>query len=128
MSKVKEFRVGLSTCFDVRFPRMYQDYKNKKADILCIPSAFTRETGLAHWEVLLRARAIEGLCYVLAPNQVGCDGQGILRYGHSMIIDPWGKILARASDRQEDIIYADLHKKNIIEKRRILFSVMTKDS
>ena len=88
--------------------------------MLSIPSSFTAVTGKAHWEVLLRARAIENLCYVLAPNQVGEDGRGILSYGHSMIVGPWGEVLARASKEKEEIIYADVDLNWIKKKRKIL--------
>lgn len=119
-SKVGPWMVGLSICYDLRFPELYQKYAQAGADVLCIPSSFTKETGLAHWETLLRARAIENLCYVLAPNQIGKDGQGIASYGNSMIIDPWGKILARASGDREEIIYARLDKGILKKRRRIL--------
>ncbi|WP_131781866.1 carbon-nitrogen hydrolase family protein [Legionella gresilensis] len=87
-------RVGLSVCYDVRFPELYRQLESKGAQLFVVPSAFTAITGLAHWEILLRARAIENLCYVLAPNQGGKHENGRETYGHSMIIDPWGKILA----------------------------------
>ena len=83
MAKVGEWNVGLSICYDLRFPKLYQAYAQQGANILCVPSAFTKVTGQAHWEVLLRARAIENFCYVLAPNQVGKDGKGIAGYGHT---------------------------------------------
>lgn len=117
VSRIGRWTAGLSICYDLRFPELYQKYARAGANILCVPSAFTKMTGLAHWESLLRARAIENLCYVLAPNQIGKDGQGIVSYGNSMIVDPWGKILARASGDKEEIIYAHLDKK-ILRKRR----------
>ncbi len=119
-AKVKNFSVGLSICYDVRFPELYKLYAKQGVDILCVPSAFTYQTGEAHWEVLLRARAIENLAYVLAPNQMGEDNRGIKTYGNSMIIDPWGNILARASSDKEEIIYARLDKNVIKEKRLTL--------
>lgn len=87
-------RVGLSVCYDLRFPELYQKLLQKGAEIFSIPSAFTALTGAAHWDVLLRARAIENLTYVLAPNQGGQHENGRQTYGHSMIVDPWGKVLA----------------------------------
>lgn len=120
MSKIGQWTAGLSICYDLRFPELYQKYAHDGANILCVPSSFTKTTGSAHWETLLRARAIENLCYVLAPNQIGKDGRGIESYGNSMIIDPWGKILARASGNKEEIIYAHLDKKILIKRRRIL--------
>jgi len=88
--------------------------------MLCVPSVFTKKTGKAHWEILLRARAIENLCYVLAPNQIGKDGYGVASYGNSMIIDPWGEILTRASGDKEEIIYARLDKTQLKKRRKIL--------
>jgi len=117
---VDQLRVGLSVCYDLRFPHLYKSYAQQGAHVLCVPSAFTKATGQAHWEVLLRARAIENLCYVLAPNQVGKDGRGVPSYGHSMIIDPWGKILAEASGDKEEIIYAHLDRTILDQTRKIL--------
>jgi nitrilase len=120
MAKAGNWVIGISICYDLRFPELYQRYARQGAEILCVPSAFTKMTGMAHWEVLLRARAIENLCYVLAPNQIGRDGNGVPSYGNSMIIDPWGKILARASGSKEEIIYADLDKRALKDQRAIL--------
>ncbi len=120
-SFVEKFFVGLSICYDLRFPLMFQKHSQKRFDILCVPSAFTRETGKDHWEVLLRARAIENFCYVLAPNQAGKDSRGIRSYGNSMIVDPWGKVLARASNSREEIIYADISSKVLKSVRGLFF-------
>ncbi|WP_347988876.1 carbon-nitrogen hydrolase family protein [Methylomonas sp. AM2-LC] len=88
-------RLGIAVCYDLRFPEFFRlmnkDHQN--IDILVIPSAFTAKTGAAHWEVLLRARAIENQCYVIAPNQGGFHRNGRQTYGHSMIVDPWGVVL-----------------------------------
>lgn len=120
VAAVKTWRVGLSICYDLRFPELYRAQARAGAEILCVPSAFTRLTGQAHWETLLRARAIENLCYVLAPDQTGKDGRGIPGHGNSLIVDPWGKILARASSDKEEIIYARLDKKILKKSRQIL--------
>lgn len=112
-----EFSVGLSICYDLRFPDLYRQYANKKAHVLSVPSCFTRTTGEAHWEVLLRARAIENLSYVLAPNQVGRDARGVLAHGHSMVIDPWGVVVAQASGDKEEIIVAELSMETIKKAR-----------
>lgn len=88
-------RVGLSVCYDLRFPALYRKMILSGAEIFVVPSAFTVTTGQAHWEVLLRARAIENLSYVLAPNQSGTHTSGRCTYGHSMIVSPWGEILAQ---------------------------------
>lgn len=88
-------RVGLSVCYDVRFPELFRSLSAGGAQILTIPSAFTGPTGRAHWETLLRARAIENLCYVIAPAQSGFHASGRETYGDSMIIDYWGRVLQR---------------------------------
>jgi deaminated glutathione amidase len=89
-------RMGLSVCYDVRFPELYRRLAAGGAEIIAVPSAFTERTGQAHWEVLLRARAIENQCYVVAPGQCGEHPGGRRTYGHSLIVDPWGKLLAEA--------------------------------
>lgn len=88
-------KVGLTVCYDLRFPELYQQLCAKGAQLLTVPSAFTAITGLAHWEILLRARAVENLCYVLAANQGGHHENGRDTYGHSMIVEPWGKIVSQ---------------------------------
>lgn len=90
--------LGLSVCYDLRFPELYRQLVLKGAEIFTVPAAFTAITGQAHWEILLRARAIENLCYVLAPNQCGHHENGRHTYGRSMIIDPWGKKIASLED------------------------------
>jgi deaminated glutathione amidase len=88
-------RLGLSVCYDVRFPELYRHLSAAGAQILTVPSAFTSPTGRAHWETLLRARAIENLCYVVAPAQSGFHPSGRETYGDSMIVDYWGRVLQR---------------------------------
>src|SRR5262249_47835171 len=88
-------RLGLSVCYDVRFPELYRQLSADGAQLLAVPSAFTSPTGRAHWETLLRARAIENLCYVVAPAQSGFHPGGRETYGDSMIVDYWGRILQR---------------------------------
>ncbi len=87
-------RIGLSVCYDLRFPHLYRTLAKGGAEILSIPSAFTETTGKAHWHVLLRARAIENGCFVIAPAQGGRHANGRSTYGHSMIVGPWGDVLA----------------------------------
>ncbi|MBI3932247.1 MAG: carbon-nitrogen hydrolase family protein [Acidobacteria bacterium] len=99
--------IGLSVCYDLRFPELYRELVRRGARILAIPSAFTDRTGKDHWEVLLRARAIENLAFVLAPAQVGVHGKGRASHGHAMIVDPWGTILAQVSD-VEGVAVAEL--------------------
>jgi predicted amidohydrolase len=96
--------VGLSICYDVRFPELYRGLAARGARFLCVPAAFARETGRDHWEVLLRARAIENQCFVLAPAQCGEHPGGRTTYGRSLIVDPWGLVLARAADRPGPVL------------------------
>jgi len=87
--------LGLSVCYDLRFPELYRQLSARGAQLLAVPAAFTVPTGLAHWEVLLRARAVENLCYVLAAAQWGAHANGRETYGDAMIVDYWGRVLAR---------------------------------
>jgi deaminated glutathione amidase len=112
--------IGLTICFDLRFPRVFEDYGRLGCHAICCLSAFTQETGKAHWMVLLRARAIENRCYILAANQWGTDDRGVRCYGHSAIIDPWGRVLVKASGNRTQIIYAELDKNEILRYYRIL--------
>jgi predicted amidohydrolase len=91
-------RVGLSICYDLRFPELYRRLVSEGAVLLTVPAAFTLMTGKDHWEVLLRARAIENQCYVLAPAQSGQHSERRMTYGHSMLVDPWGLVVSCASD------------------------------
>jgi nitrilase len=90
-------RVGMSICYDLRFPELYRALAREGARVLAIPSAFTERTGRAHWELLLRARAVENLAFVFAPAQVGEHGPGRASWGHAMIVDPWGEVLAEVT-------------------------------
>jgi deaminated glutathione amidase len=114
--------VGLSICYDLRFPELYRRLAFAGARILMIPSAFTFPTGEAHWDTLIRARAIEDQCYVLAPAQFGPNVHGFSDYGNSMIVDPWGRVLARASD-QEGVVIAPLDMEYLERVRRELPSL-----
>lgn len=109
-------RVGLSICYDLRFPELYRQLVLKGAELFTVPSAFTAVTGAAHWEILLRARAIENLSYVLAPNQGGKHVNGRHTYGHSMIIEPWGKILSEQKSGS-GIIFADIDLQRLRQLR-----------
>ncbi len=90
--------IGLSVCYDLRFPELYRAESRGGARIIAVPSAFTAHTGAAHWHVLVRARAIENQCFVLAPNQSGTHTEKVVTYGHSLIVDPWGAVLAEVPD------------------------------
>jgi predicted amidohydrolase len=99
--------IGLSICYDLRFPELYRRLTFAGAQIIAIPSAFTFPTGEAHWEPLIRARAIENQAYVIAPAQFGPNIYGYSDYGNSMIVDPWGRVIARAAD-QEGVVVAPI--------------------
>ncbi|MEJ1355071.1 MAG: carbon-nitrogen hydrolase family protein [Candidatus Sedimenticola sp. (ex Thyasira tokunagai)] len=109
--------IGMTICYDLRFPNLYQDLAKAGAKILAVPSAFTKLTGQAHWHVLLRARAIETGCFVIAPAQVGIHEDGRETYGHSVIINPWGEIM---TEIKYDVGYilANLELSEVEEARR----------
>lgn len=113
-------KIGLTICYDVRFPHLYRDLAKAGADIICVPAAFSPVTGAAHWETLLRARAIECGAWVLAPAQCGTHPSSGSRarstYGHSLAVDPWGKIVASAGDLPT-ITYVELSLKEVAESR-----------
>jgi predicted amidohydrolase len=111
--------LGLSICYDLRFPELYRRLSLAGADVLLVPSAFTFPTGAAHWEVLLRARAVENQCYVVAANQAGASPQGVADWGDSMIVDPWGRVLARAGDG-EAVVSAEIDLDYLARVRREL--------
>ena len=100
-------RIGQAICYDLRFPELFRRLVAARAEIIAIPSAFAMATGRDHWEILLRARAIENQAFVIAANQYGRVAQNIETYGHSMIVDPWGTVLATAADG-EKVIVAEL--------------------
>jgi predicted amidohydrolase len=113
-------KAGLSICYDLRFPELYRGYAHKGAELICIPSSFTAPTGEAHWEILLRARAIENQCFVIAPNCSGIGLGSVMTYGNSMIVDPWGRVLARAAKTGEGVIYADLDFAQLVRVHKTL--------
>lgn len=110
-------RLGLSICYDLRFPELYRGWG--AVDACFVPSAFTATTGAAHWETLLRARAIENQCYVVAPAQGGLHANGRRTHGHSMIIDPWGEVMA-VKPEGEGVVCAELEAARIAEVRKSL--------
>ena len=112
-------RVGLSVCYDLRFPELYRALMEPPCDLLSVPSAFTHTTGLAHWELLLRARAVENQCYVIAPAQGGVHENGRRTYGHSMVIDPWGDVLGVLPEG-EGVVLADVDPERIAAVRKQL--------
>lgn len=102
-------RLGLSICYDLRFPELYRELSSAGCNMIAAPSAFTWFSGQRHWEVLVRARAIENQCFVFAANQFGWHDSQRRSYGHSLIVDPQGEILAEAPEDDEMVIYADLN-------------------
>jgi deaminated glutathione amidase len=109
-------RLGLSVCYDMRFPELYRDLVAQGAEWLAMPAAFTVPTGRAHWETLLRARAIENLCYVVAPAQSGTHTSGRETYGDTLIVDYWGEVLARLP-KGTGVITADIDRTKLAETR-----------
>ncbi len=117
VGNVHDVRIGLSICYDVRFPALYRTLAKAGAQVFAIPAAFTAPTGEAHWHVLTRARAIENGAYVLAAAQGGLHESGRLTYGHSLIISPWGEVLAEAGEEPE-VLTATLDMARAAEARR----------
>ena len=115
-------RVGLTVCYDLRFPELYRALATLGAEVITIPSAFTLFTGKDHWEVLVRARAIENLTYVLAPAQVGRHSSTRVTFGNAMIVDPWGVVLARCPDG-EGVCLAPFRRDRLEQVRRELPSL-----
>jgi predicted amidohydrolase len=110
-------RLGLTICYDVRFPALHRALAEASAQLIAVPAAFTVPTGEAHWEVLLRARAIETGCFVIAAAQAGQHQNGRATYGHSMIVDPWGKVLGELGGDGPGVLVADIDPKAVAEAR-----------
>ena len=108
--------LGMTVCYDLRFPHLYRTLAHRGASYLAIPSAFTQTTGAAHWHVLMRARAIENGCFVFAPAQCGVHESGRKTYGHSLIVDPWGRVLADGG-KVPGIISAEINPAEIKNAR-----------
>ncbi|MHA1569317.1 MAG: carbon-nitrogen hydrolase family protein [Alphaproteobacteria bacterium] len=108
--------LGLTICYDVRFPHLYRSLAKAGASLIAVPSAFTRQTGAAHWHVLLRARAIETGCYVLAPAQCGAHPGGRTTYGHSLIVGPWGDVLADGGE-EPGVVTATVDLSKVVAAR-----------
>ena len=108
--------MGLSICYDLRFPELYRALMHPPCDLICVPAAFTYTTGRAHWELLLRARAVENQCYVLAAAQGGVHANGRRTWGHSMVVDPWGEVVA-VLEEGEGVVLADVDPARIAQVR-----------
>jgi nitrilase len=115
-------RLGLTICYDLRFPELFREMLDQGAEIFSVPSAFTATTGKVHWEILLRARAIENLAYVIGAGQGGRHSSGRETYGDSIVIDPWGKVINRLA-RGPGIVTADIDRKRLEKLRRSLPSI-----
>lgn len=122
LAHVGDVMLGLSICYDVRFPHLYRAMAQQGAQVLCVPAAFTVPTGKAHWETLLRARAIENGAYVIAPGQCGMHDGGRGTWGHSLIISPWGEVLADGGDAP-GIVMADLDMAEVAKARAAIPSL-----
>jgi predicted amidohydrolase len=117
LAEAAGLKLGLTICYDVRFPVLHRTLAEAGAELIAVPAAFTVPTGEAHWEVLLRARAIETGCFVIAAAQAGQHQNGRATYGHSMIIDPWGKILGQLGGDAPGVLVADIDLKAVAEAR-----------
>ena len=111
-------QIGLTVCYDVRFPGLYRTLAQAGAEIITCPAAFTRVTGAAHWHVLLRARAIETGCFIIAPAQGGKHEDGRETFGHSLIVSPWGEIIAEADHAEPGIVQASINLAEVSAARR----------
>lgn len=117
LTSIAGWKTGLAICYDLRFPELFRHYSARGAQLLLVPSNFTRATGKDHWEILVRARAIENQCFVVAANQCGTNpATGVTSYGHSMIVDPWGEIICKAG-ATECVLSADLDPR-LLQKAR----------
>ena len=129
-------RLGFAICYDVRFPQLFRAEALAGADVLTVPAAFTRQTGEAHWHLLLRARAIENGAFVIAAAQGGLHEDGRETYGHSLIVDPWGRIIAEADHDNPGVILAEIDTSLSAQARRKIpnlknareFSLPTQDA
>lgn len=110
-------RTGLAICYDLRFPELFRRLADRQTDLILLPSAFTRTTGRDHWELLVRTRAIENQAYVIAANQVGPHQPAGASFGHSMIVDPWGRIIAAADGEREGVVSATLVRSQLASVR-----------
>jgi len=113
-------RLGLSICYDVRFAHLYRALAKAGADMIAVPAAFTVPTGKAHWEVMLRARAIETGCFILAPAQGGLHEDGRTTYGHSLVVNPWGEVIARLDHDRPAVLQASLDLAEVAAARQAL--------
>jgi predicted amidohydrolase len=117
IAHLPEFDLGLSICFDVRFPEMYRALGGLGAQVFSIPAAFNASTGAAHWEILVRSRAIENHAFVIAAAQCGRTSDGIATFGHTLIVDPWGVVLGEATSDGSQVVVAELDMDEVVRRR-----------
>ncbi len=117
VAHLRPFDLGLSVCFDVRFPELYRALSARGAEVLAIPAAFNAGTGASHWDVLVRARAIENHAFVVAATQAGVTTEGIATYGHAMIVGPWGDVRARSHGDDPQVVVADIDLDEVARRR-----------
>nr|WP_314257186.1 carbon-nitrogen hydrolase family protein [uncultured Devosia sp.] len=117
-AELGEFTLGMSICYDMRFPKLYNSLANAGANLIAVPAAFTVPTGQAHWHVLLRARAIETGSYVIAAAQGGQHPNGRATYGHSLVIDPWGRIIAELDHDEPGVLVAEIAMDHVVDARQ----------
>ena len=123
LADLLDFKLGMTICYDMRFPHLFRDLAKAGAEIITVPSAFTVPTGRAHWLSLLRSRAIETGCFIIAPAQVGDHEGARVTYGHSIIISPWGDVMAEASEDRPEFIIADLDLSLVSKSRQAIPSL-----
>ena len=123
--KKNKIKIGLTICYDVRFPQLYQDLAVNGAEIIVVPSAFSNLTGPVHWHTLLKARAIETGAFIIAPAQTGCHECGRTSYGHSLIVSPWGEIIKDAK-KKVGIIHSNIDMNEVIKARKAIPSLNSK--
>ena len=110
-------RLGLTVCYDLRFPALFEELGNRRCDAIAVPAAFTRPTGAAHWHVMLRARAIEAQAFVIAAAQCGTHEDGRSTYGHSLVVDPWGEMLLDMGGEKPGLAFCEIDLARIAEVR-----------
>jgi deaminated glutathione amidase len=125
VAEAEGWKLGLTLCYDVRFPELYRILALEGAEVVTVPAAFTLYTGKDHWELLLRARAVENQCYVVAANQWGTHADGKAAYGRSLVVDPWGTVLAQAPD-EDCVISAELDRARMRRIRETLPSLLNR--
>ena len=117
IAPVEDLQMGLSICYDLRFAELYRSYGQAEAEMIAVPAAFTEATGKAHWETLLRARAIETGAYIIAPAQGGVHEDGRKTWGRSMVVDPWGEVIAKLDHNKPGLLFADIDAAKVTSAR-----------